>query len=198
MNRRTVLKLLTTAVSAPLVLEAEPALPSQQSSLSLDPVRDTYKPLEEITIRGARQGKLFVSDGAGNVYVESPPSLCEACRLWRQTPRLAPIPRRLLYRTARRLRPIPRSPQRLSVDYDVLEPGCVRQRDPLRGSRLPILRELGLRPHPHSQRNEVFLAGPERRRRFLRRNPACRRHDLGELLPSYARAQLFRLEICLR
>src|ERR1035438_7634567 len=61
-----------------------------------------------------------------------------------------------------------------------------------------MLRQLDIRPHPHSERHEVLLAECEGCHRLLRRYSARRWDDLGELLSRYSRPQFLRLEVRLR
>jgi len=71
MDRRTILKLLPAMASTTLALESPGAVVPREVSLSLDPIKDSYQPLEEITLRGAHEGTLHVSDGMGNTYLKS-------------------------------------------------------------------------------------------------------------------------------
>jgi len=71
MNRRTVLKLLPTIAGTTLALGPAVAVEQSPLPLSLEPLKDSYLPLDKVTLHGADKGTLVVLDGSGNAYLEA-------------------------------------------------------------------------------------------------------------------------------
>lgn len=71
LNRRDVLKILPAAAAASLTADLQANV--APSSIHLEPAgKDSYLPLETITVRGASQGTIIVLDGDGDEYLRAP------------------------------------------------------------------------------------------------------------------------------
>jgi hypothetical protein len=68
MDRRNMLKILPAVAGGAVAASAH--LPASAATLRLAPSgQDSYKPLQEVTLRGVQTGTFLVTDGAGNPYV---------------------------------------------------------------------------------------------------------------------------------
>jgi hypothetical protein len=70
-DRRSVLKFLP-AVAGATILEPLSARSARAALISIRPVKESHRPLDEVTLQGADGGTLILTDGAGHPYIETP------------------------------------------------------------------------------------------------------------------------------